>query len=96
MGAQKKTKTWKSVWCHELGHFLRDCPKLKNLDSLGPAHMAETAEEKELDSDSDADGVFVTAIDSGGSSQTGKRLVDSGASSHMTQEKELLTDYHKF
>lgn len=45
---------------------------------------------------SDSDGVFAASIGSMQLSQRNQWLVDSGASSHMTREKELLMDYQEF
>ena len=86
----------KSVKCFgfgEVGHFPRDCPQKKH-DHSRPAHNAETAEEK--CSESDSNGVFAASANSGDSPWMGKWLVDSGASSHMTREKQLLMDYQEF
>ena len=54
-------------------------------------HKAKTTEEE--CSDLDSDGVFAASVGSVDSPQMGEWLVDSGATSHMTREKELLTDY---
>ena len=77
--------------CGELGHIRRDCPKRKQV------HRAKTAEERQSDSDSEGAGVFAASVGLENTTpQMGKWLVDSGASSHMTREKELLTDYREF
>lgn len=49
--------------------------------------------EKVKEPDSETAGAFAASKDS---SQAGSWLVDSGASSHMTCDKELLTDYQEF
>ena len=71
-----------------MGHIQRYCPKGKNSRSQ---HKAKTAEEKS--SDSEGEGAFAA---SGDLPEMGKWLVDSGASSHTTPQKEFLIDYHEF
>ena len=91
VGAYKKNRSQKPpvCWsCDEVGHIQRYCPKGKNSRSQ---HKAKTAEEKS--SDSEGEGAFVA---SGDLTEMGKWLVDSGASSHMTPQKEFLIDYHEF
>lgn len=58
------------------------------------AHRAKAAEEKQLDSENI--GVFSASIGLKDSPQMSQWLVNSGASSQMTLEKELLTDYKEF
>ena len=97
VGARKKLKPPKPVRCFgcgEVGHFRRNCPRKKQLDSRGPAHRAKTATSK--CSDSDSDGAFAVSAGSVDSSRMGRWLVDSGASRHMTREKQLLTNYREF
>ena len=55
-------------------------------------HKAKTANE-EVPFDSDGDGIFAAGDDL---PQMDKWLVDSGASSHMTTQREFLTNYRKF
>ena len=76
--------------CGELGHIRRDCPERREV------HRAKTAEEQQSGSDSDGAGAFAASVGSRSTPQMGKWLVDSGESSHMTHEKELLTDYREF
>ena len=87
--SKKKFKPRKPICfgCQQPGHFRRDCPKEKRV----PSHKAETADEKAEDLEST--GAFAASTDS---SQAGTWLVDSGASSHMTWDKELLMNYHEF
>ena len=84
--------------CGEAGHFHDDCPKRKDTDgSIKTVHKAKTAaEENSSDSDTDNIEVFTASVNSVGPQQMGKWLVDSGASSHMTREKALLSEYQKF
>ena len=66
------------------------------------AYKAKTVKNKHLDSDSQSDvdpdssGAFAASVGTMKNSQMDKWLVDSGASSHMTQEKEILSDYRQF
>ena len=97
MGSQRKFRPLKQVRCFrcgELGHFCQECPNKREPDSLGTKHKANAAVEQCSNSDSDV--VFVVSggcVRSGGIS---KWLVYSGASSHMTREKELFQDYQEF
>ena len=75
--------------CQQPGHYRRDCPKTKK----GP-HTAEIITEEATESESeDGANAFTAGKDC---SQRNRWLVDSGASSHMTWDKELLTDYQEF
>ena len=77
--------------CNQPGHFRRDCPKSSGTKKRLP-HKAETAGEevKEPTTESEVAGAYAASKDS---TRTGHWLVDSGASSHMTWDKELLADY---
>lgn len=94
VGERKKDtrsrKPLRCFGCGELGHIRHDCPERREV------HRAKTAEEQQSDSDSEGAEVFAASIGSESTPQMGKWLVDSGASSHMTREKELLTDYQEF
>ncbi len=97
VGAQKKGWPRKQIRCFdcgETGHVRRNCPRKKRLGSPGLAHRVKIAEEES--SVSDSDGVFTVTVGSVDSPRMGRWLVDSGASRHMTREKELLTDYREF
>ena len=73
--------------CQKPGHLRRDCPKVKRVLS----QKAETADEKTEDLE-----LIGTFAASANHSQAQTWLVDSEASSHMTWDKELLTNYHDF
>ena len=75
--------------CRQRGHFQRDCLNARK----GP-HKAETVAEEATESESEnGTNAFTAGKDR---SHRGRWLVDSGASSHMTWDKELLTDYQEF
>ena len=83
--------------CGETGHFRKDCPKNLHQKLPKPKHKGKSAcliSEGESGSDNESDEkVF------GVSSQPHNPnawIVDSGASSHMTQRKELLVNYEEF
>ena len=83
--------------CGEIGHFRKDCPKNLHQKLSKPKHKGKSAclvSQGESCSDTESDEkVF------GVSSQSHNPnvwIVDSGASSHMTQRKELLVNYEEF
>ena len=79
----------KCYGCGEPGHIRRFCPKKVN---AGPTHKANTAE----GNPADGEGAFAASVDSLRFSQSEQWLVDSGASSHMTRQKELFMNYVEF
>lgn len=76
--------------CEEVGHIQRYCPKERNSKL---SHKATTTEEKSPDSDHSGKGAFTVSHNL---PEMGKWLVDSGASSHMTPQKEFLVNYCEF
>ena len=70
--------------CGEVGHIHRFCPHKKTTQNASPA------KEKEGD---ERVGAFAASVKLPGGTRW---LVDSGASSHMTQERNVLTDYKAF
>jgi hypothetical protein len=102
---RKKNSPGKSIKCYGcsgFGHIKRDCPSKKRQSSSNSSHRAQNVNMPNPDTD-DASGE--TWQDGNGiafSAQVGKRktggtwLVDSGASKHMTYEKEHLTNYLHF
>ena len=84
--------------CGETGHFRRDCTKnchqksLKSKHKTKPARIESHDEGCHSDNESDegAFGALSHLYNSGG------WVVMSGASSHMTQKRELLVDYEEF
>ena len=85
------------------GHFRRDCPNKE--ERTRPAHKAQTAGEGETvpegtgastggEGESELDGSEAFAVlEDSKSPRTTKLLVDCGASTHMTWNRNLLTDY---
>ena len=71
--------------CQKPGHFRRDCPELVK-NKKAPTHKADTAGEEK--------GSAFLVPDS--STQAERWLIDSGASSHMTWNPDLLIDYQQF
>lgn len=105
VGVQNKAKSrkMKCFNCGKPGHFRRDCTKKVEQDHHSKtAHKAKTVKKKHLNSDSESDvdpdssGAFAASVGTMKNSQMDKWLVDSGASSHMTREKEILSDYRQF
>ena len=93
VGTQKKSrKTVRCYGCGEVGHIHRFCRMSKGRVSQNYGHKAKDTEE----SHSDTDGAFAASVGSLQNSLSAQWLVDSGASSHMTRQKELLVDYVEF
>ena len=84
--------------CGEPRHFRRDCPKNRSQKFSKSKHKAksvstESREGSHSDTESDEEafyGVSSQSYNSGG------WIVDSGASSHMTQSRQFLVDYEGF
>ena len=78
--------------CGRKGHFARDCLKSK---SAKQHHRAKKAEKQE-DTESDSGGgneMFFAKVDLRASAQSSDWIIDSGASRHMTFEKNVLQGY---
>ena len=101
VSSQGNHKSWKPrcYMCGQLGHFRCDCPNRKEHNNPGTDHKARTAEVKCHKSKTAEDysdnemmesvEAFTASVDS--TCQMDKWLVDSGASSHMTWERNILT-----
>jgi len=111
-GANKAFKKVKCYSCGLFGHTKRNCPNLKQPEGRKSVHKAKNkdiykkvnvqhltenvdAAEEEC-SDPDAGTVFGASIGFVACREQGHWLIDSGASRHMTSDKELLINYHQF
>ena len=92
VGRQKfKPRNIKCYNCGQQGHIRRECP-YKDVEPKS-SHRAKTAGEESTESVGEGVGAFAASVDS---PQGGKWLIDSGASSHMTPDMELLSNYREF
>ena len=90
LGNQFGSKQRKPIRCYNcggLGHIQRNCQKRRN---FGQHNVTLTQRNFE---NSDCEAAFVT---SSAKTEMGRWLIDSGASSHMTYQKELFSEYHSF
>ena len=85
--------------CGQSGHFARNCPtqSVKGQKSNPPRHRAKKAEEAQDDYDSEEESqTFVAMSGLKAEERCEDWITDSGASRHMTFQKELLRDYREF
>ena len=83
--------------CGEPGHFRWDCPKNRSQNVSKSNHKAKSVStefHEESHSDAESDEVFYGVLSQ--SYNLRGWIVDSGASSHMTQSKQFLVDYEGF
>ena len=84
-------------FCHERGHFARDCRKGKaklntqknEKEKKGSAHCAENENNENV---TDHDEALITS----NVANMSDWIIDSGATQHMTFERNRLTDYIEF
>ena len=84
--------------CDEVGHYAKDCPKIKNKKGNKRRHHAHAAEDDEPstkrikqesdDSSSDEEYVLISALTGNITHGSNDWLIDSGASKHMIGFKE--------
>jgi len=88
-GAQN-TKKFKCYACGEYGHFRNECPNKEKSEVMEPGRNRHGAQNVEHGAHWDrGESVFV----SGSHASKDCWLIDSGATSHMTSWKELISDY---
>jgi len=92
----------KCYGCSKEGHIKRFCPlksaELKNIHSGPVKYRAKSAEHQDLNYDSDeGTDAFVASVHMSSDATSASRwVIDSGATRHMTFQKELLSDYCQF
>ena len=85
--------------CNAAGHIRRNCPFIKNKSQkpFKNSHKAKTAKDQvphnSDNEEEDFSGAFTASIGDVIKKEENKWLIDSGASSHMTNNKDLLIDY---
>ena len=85
--------TWRCYKCGKEGHIKRDCPTWKNKPKKKIHKAKHMMCEDEEDSSESA---FVIRDTNSDRPQQGEWLIDSGASKHMTCDKEKIQEYQEF
>ena len=93
----EKTFNGTCHFCHERGHFARDCRKRKaklntqknEKEKKGSTHCAENENNENV---TDHDEALITS----NVANMSDWIIDSGATQHMTFERNRLTDYIEF
>ena len=81
-------------FCKERGHYARDCPK-KNSRNFNHSNLNAANYSGSHDNDDNHDEALITtshSIDK----QRNSWIIDSGATQHMTYQRECLSDYVEF
>lgn len=90
MGANS-SDSWRCYKCGKEGYIKRDCPSIKKKYK---AHKAKSVVYK--DKEDTFEGAFVVNESCKSDAQQEEWLIDSGASKHMTWNKEALQNYQEF
>ena len=91
------TKTFRGTchYCHEQGHFARDCPKRKSKNAQrGTVKGKAYAQYAENDDSNQL--IYEDALLSSDHMKNSGWIIDSGATQHMTFDKDSLSDYVEF
>lgn len=83
--------SWRCYKCGKEGHLKRDCPSTKRKYKT---HKAKSMVHE--DTEDSFDGAFVVNESSQNDLQHEDWLIDSGASKHMTLNKDVLQNYQQF
>ena len=82
--------------CNELGLYKKDCPNMKEEDNkklnykINHAHVAEDDASKKKEKKEIEEYVLYSALSGAVTPGSDTWLIDSGASKHMTGQKEIL------
>lgn len=81
------------VWCHEKGHWAKDCPKVKEWDKKSKSAANVVQSNKDVGGESDFSLVTVPSILW---AKDDEWVLDSGATFHVTPNREWFSSFIKF
>ena len=93
---KRNPRKFKCYGCGDTGHFRNECPKKASMDKgkdkvKSRYHRAKAAEA--IETESEGDDLFKATI---GNETSNNWLIDSGASCHMTNQRDGYTDFKEF
>ena len=90
-----KSFTGTCHFCKEKGHYARDCPK-KNSRNVNQSQSRNSADYSRCNDYNDNHDEALVTTSPWKSTQNNSWIIDSGATQHMTYQKECLSDYVEF
>eukprot|EP00112_Aurelia_sp_Birch-Aquarium-sp1_P017253 Seg3981.3 transcript_id=Seg3981.3/GoldUCD/mRNA.D3Y31 product="Retrovirus-related Pol polyprotein from transposon TNT 1-94" pseudo=true protein_id=Seg3981.3/GoldUCD/D3Y31 len=83
-------------YCKEKGHFARDCPEKNPRDYWQHGNVRNNASANSAENHNPVQFIYEEALITSDRINNSGWIIDSGATQHMTFDKELLSDYVEF